>query len=129
MMVHHVITTLLIFSSWNVNFVRVGIAIMVEQDLADIFLPLAKCFKYLGLPTLGDIWFAVFAVIWYPTRHFLFFLLYYSICTQCPVFEYDPENNIIFTKTMWQANVLLLGIFQVRGCVCVCVRVCVCVHS
>jgi len=114
MMIHHVITTILIFSSWQVNNIRVGVAILVEQDLADIFLPLAKCFKYLGLPTIGDIWFAIFAVIWYPTRHFLFFLIYYSILTQCPITDYDPDKGVFLSYNVWVVYVVLLGGFQVR---------------
>jgi acyl-CoA-dependent ceramide synthase len=48
--------------------VRRGMAIMVCFDLADIFLPLAKALRYLRLEPLDDIAFAVFAVVWIPTR-------------------------------------------------------------
>ena len=48
--------------------VRIGMAIMVCFDLADIFLPLAKALRYLRLEPLDDIAFAVFAVVWIPTR-------------------------------------------------------------
>ena len=46
MMAHHFITIFLIATSYFFNFVRIGHVVLVEQDLADIFLPLAKMFKY-----------------------------------------------------------------------------------
>ena len=46
MMLHHFMTSGLVISSFLFNFTRVGTAILVEQDFADIFLPLAKMFKY-----------------------------------------------------------------------------------
>ena len=53
------------------NFVRIGVAIMVCFDFADIFLPLAKSLRYVRLNPLDDIAFALFALAWVPTRHFL----------------------------------------------------------
>ena len=53
------------------NFVRIGVAIMVWFDFADIFLPLAKSLRYVRLAPLDDIAFALFALAWVPTRHFL----------------------------------------------------------
>eukprot|EP01050_Picozoa_sp_SAG11_P035387 SAG11_NODE_12953_length_677_cov_1.077855_2_plen_111_part_01 len=61
------------------NYVRIGTAILVEQDFADIFLPLAKCCRYAQLQPLDDVFFAIFALAWLPTRHFLFFSIYGSI--------------------------------------------------
>ena len=48
MIIHHFITTFLVGGSYLLDHIRIGTAILVEQDLADIFLPLAKCFRYLG---------------------------------------------------------------------------------
>jgi hypothetical protein len=46
MMMHHFITIFLCASSYAFNFTWTGHVILVEQDLGDIFLPLAKMFKY-----------------------------------------------------------------------------------
>jgi len=46
MMMHHAITIGLTSSSYFFGFLRAGHVVLVEQDLADIFLPCAKMFKY-----------------------------------------------------------------------------------
>eukprot|EP00656_Telonema_subtile_P053065 TRINITY_DN7563_c0_g1_i2.p1 TRINITY_DN7563_c0_g1~~TRINITY_DN7563_c0_g1_i2.p1 ORF type:complete len:295 (+),score=80.41 TRINITY_DN7563_c0_g1_i2:145-1029(+) len=46
MMAHHFITIGLTSSSYFFGFTRAGHVVLVEQDFADIFLPLAKMFKY-----------------------------------------------------------------------------------
>ena len=45
MMMHHFITIGLTSSSYFFGFLRAGHVVLVEQDLADIFLPCAKMFK------------------------------------------------------------------------------------
>ena len=85
-------------------------AIMVCFDFADIFLPLAKALRYLRLgdsldrllaqqnalsactdcrhcystDPLDDITFAVFAIAWVPTRHFLMLSILVSIVEVSP---------------------------------------------
>jgi len=71
MIIHHLITSWLVTTSYWFNQVRIGTAILVEQDFADIFLPLAKSFRYLGYTNLGTLFFALFALAWYPTRYTL----------------------------------------------------------
>ena len=79
----------------------IGTAILVEQDFADIFLPIAKMLQYAArdesgsydngrtCKTLSDIGYAVFALAWIPTRHGVFFWLYHTIWT-----TFDPKNNV-----------------------------------
>ena len=62
MMIHHVITSWLVGTSYMMNYVRIGLAIMVCFDFADIFLPLAKALRYLRVEPLDDIAFVTFAV-------------------------------------------------------------------
>ena len=66
-------------------------AILVEQDLADIFLPAAKLCNYVAagkaswaptFQTFADVLFAAFAVVWIPTRHGILPVIYYSIWTE-----------------------------------------------
>jgi len=122
MMIHHLITTFLVGASFGCDNIRIGTAVLVEQDLADIFLPLAKCFKYLNLPNIGDLWFAVFAVSWYPTRHFLFFLLYYSIIVHYPIYcwsktvlgvpTWNPNQGIFNHDLTYHVFLGVLAFFQ-----------------
>ena len=118
MMIHHFITTFLVCSSFALGHIRPGTAILVEQDLADIFLPLAKCFRYLNLPNIGDIWFALFAVSWYPTRHFLFFLLYSSVWIYFPIYctnkepGWNPSQGEYNHPNLYYIFLGVLAVFQ-----------------
>ncbi|KAF9247249.1 TLC domain-containing protein [Melanogaster broomeanus] len=69
MMAHHVITIVLMVSSYAYNFTRIGCLIMVLMDCCDIFLPLAKMLRYIGFYTLCDATFIVFLISWFVTRH------------------------------------------------------------
>ncbi|KAI0774093.1 longevity assurance proteins LAG1/LAC1 [Fomes fomentarius] len=75
MMAHHVITIALMVGSYFYNYTRVGCLIMVLMDWCDLFLPLAKMFRYLGMSTACDATFVVFLLVWLVTRHFLFMLV------------------------------------------------------
>ena len=75
MIVHHFITSGLIISSYSMNCLKIGTAVLAEQDFADIFLPLAKMCKYAKIPTVGDFVFVLFVLAWIPTRHGVFFYI------------------------------------------------------
>ncbi|GBE79426.1 TLC domain-containing protein [Sparassis latifolia] len=74
MMTHHVITVLLMIGSYVYNLTRVGCLIMLLMDWCDVFLALAKMFRYLALSTLCDATFTFFLLSWLVTRHVLFIL-------------------------------------------------------
>ena len=79
MMLHHLITSGMIASSYTLNFLKIGVAVFAEQDFADIFLPFAKMFKYARKQAIADVVFGIFALAWIPTRHGLFFIIYYTV--------------------------------------------------
>lgn len=75
----------LVGTSYVFHFTRVGTAILAEQDLADILLPMAKMFKYADWKGAADAAFAAFALLWIPTRHGIFLIIYWSLWTEAPV--------------------------------------------
>ncbi|KIK98737.1 hypothetical protein PAXRUDRAFT_133548 [Paxillus rubicundulus Ve08.2h10] len=79
MMTHHIITVILMVSSYAYNFTRFGCLIMVLMDCCDIFLPLAKMLRYVAHYTLCDLTFVVFLVSWFVTRHVLFIIAIKSL--------------------------------------------------
>lgn len=116
MMMHHFLTSGLIGSSYYCNFAWFGTAVLAEQDFADIFLPLAKLFKYSKLSTLADITFAFFAVAWIPTRHGLFFVLY-KTAADAPKYvtdanPYDPSKGAYLSRLTINIYLVVLGLFQ-----------------
>ena len=79
MIVHHVVTILLITCSYLLNFSRIGSAILLLHDAADIFLESAKCLNYTAkakghewADTAKDVVFGVFAITFFVSR-----LVYY----------------------------------------------------
>lgn len=76
MMVHHIVTILLIVTSFLTNFYRVGSCILIIHDVSDVFLETAKVFNYSSQapsrrwmkPYIVDPIFAFFAVTFFITR-------------------------------------------------------------
>ncbi|KAK7984633.1 hypothetical protein PG990_013399 [Apiospora arundinis] len=84
MLTHHFVTIALISCAYYYHQTRVGNLILVLMDLVDIFLPLAKCFKYLGFTTTPDVLFGVFMVTWFFTRHVFFMMACWSVYSDLP---------------------------------------------
>jgi len=87
MILHHVVTITMFATSYCIGMTRPIHAILVEQDFADVFLPLAKMCNYIALGNsplkstfqgLADTLFALFAAVWIPTRHVILPIIYYS---------------------------------------------------
>lgn len=115
MMAHHFITSGLVGSSYYFNFTRVGTLILVEQDLADILLPVAKMFNYAKMTSAADAFFALFAVTWIPTRHGIFMCIYYSVLVHANeelAYKWDPENGYYWTANFRMVYLVALGVFQ-----------------
>eukprot|EP00747_Dinoflagellata_sp_TGD_P139558 gnl/TRDRNA2_/TRDRNA2_175907_c6_seq1.p1 gnl/TRDRNA2_/TRDRNA2_175907_c6~~gnl/TRDRNA2_/TRDRNA2_175907_c6_seq1.p1 ORF type:complete len:252 (-),score=45.78 gnl/TRDRNA2_/TRDRNA2_175907_c6_seq1:198-920(-) len=139
MILHHIVTIALLQGAYWLGFVRVGNAILTEQDFADIFLPAAKMCNYIGLgkgslqgvfSALSDVLFATFAIIWIPTRHGILPWIYRSIfveakdevlahcnCGQGTRCIWAPERMCFVTEeNIHQIDIgykVFLGIFQI----------------
>lgn len=96
MTTHHIITTLLLVSSYAVHLTRIGNAVLVIMDTADVFLCLAKCLKYLGkrFQTVCDATFGAFVFVWLVTRHGLYFWIMRSIFV-------DGTKYTTFPNALW----------------------------
>lgn len=97
MVTHHLITSTLLLTSYALHYTRVGNAVLVVMDIADVFLCLAKCLKYLKYNLLCDITFVAFVLVWMISRHGLYFWLVWSIWG--PGFKaIDPDYYRFFDK-------------------------------
>lgn len=72
MFIHHIVTMMLLFFSYVVNFVRIGTVVLLCHDGSDIFLELAKLFNYMRMGTLCDATFVVFALAFFIGRLVLY---------------------------------------------------------
>jgi hypothetical protein len=68
MFVHHIVTILLIFTSFAIGHIRIGVVIMCLHDAGDYWLEAAKVFNYAKRQKLCDGLFVVFAVVFLITR-------------------------------------------------------------
>jgi acyl-CoA-dependent ceramide synthase len=114
MLAHHVITIILMLTSYTFHFTRIGSLIMVLMDCCDIFLPLAKMLRYIGLYTYCDVTFIVFLVAWFITRHVLFIIAIKSICVDTVRLAWDlwaPDTgNYLFGPIHKGLSVLLVAL-------------------
>ncbi|KAG2187211.1 hypothetical protein INT44_004883 [Umbelopsis vinacea] len=111
MFTHHIITIILITSSYCVNFTRIGNAVLCCMDLADILLSLAKILNYLNLRTICDITFGLFALGWLVTRHGFFTMIIWSTAFDPHKYmdmKWEPENGKYFTPFTQK---IYLGLF------------------
>ncbi|PSS28029.1 hypothetical protein M430DRAFT_132140 [Amorphotheca resinae ATCC 22711] len=84
MFTHHIVTTMLIFTSYGYHQTKVANLILCIMDVVDIFLPVAKCLKYLGYTTICDIVFGIFMFTWVTARHVLYLMICWSVYADIP---------------------------------------------
>jgi acyl-CoA-dependent ceramide synthase len=82
MLTHHFVTITLIAACYANHQTRVGHFILVLMDVVDLFLPLAKCLKYLGFGTICDVVFGLFMASWFLARHVFYLMTCWSIYTE-----------------------------------------------
>lgn len=79
MFAHHVVTILLISTSWRYGFTRVGTLILILMDGVDIVFSSAKLLKYTGFHNACDVFFGLFVVSWILARHVTYLRVVYSV--------------------------------------------------
>ena len=137
MMTHHIITVILMVTSYFTNFTRVGCVIMVLMDCCDIFLgvrsscfpiyisnlikflsiQLAKMIRYLNISQLAcDLMFGCFMLFWVVTRHVLFISVIFSTMFTAPQLidmQWIPEEGYYFDNKAYLMFCALLCAIQV----------------
>ncbi|KAJ3364028.1 sphingosine N-acyltransferase lag1 [Allomyces javanicus] len=114
--VHHLVTCTLLVSSYYVHYTRIGHAVLVTMDVADIFLCLAKCFNYVKWRAICDATFVVFVAVWVASRHVAYYFIARSLWTDIydlVEIKWDPENGHYMSVTLLRTFLLLLAVLQV----------------
>ena len=100
MFVHHALVVVLLVSSYAGNFILVGCATLFYHDITEIFLELAKIFRYFQMQTMCDLTFTIFAAVWGLCR-----LCYFpSRVIRSTLYE---SGGTISTFAWWFFNALL----------------------
>ncbi|KAJ3374091.1 sphingosine N-acyltransferase lag1 [Allomyces arbusculus] len=114
--VHHLVTCALLVSSYLCHFTRIGNAVLVTMDVADIFLCAAKCCNYAKLRKTCDSLFVTFVLVWLVSRHYVYFFFVRSIWVDVPnilEFKWDPQNEYYISSNFQYFFLALFGILQV----------------
>lgn len=102
---HHLLTIGLIVGSYHFNYFRIGAAILMEQNAADVLYYHAKMFKYAGLEKTATSTLVVFLFVWVYTRHFIFGFILYSVWFELPnhisAAGWDPVSGYYFSDSLW----------------------------
>merc|ERR1712087_41057 len=92
-MIHHFAAIALLALSYNSGVVRVGVAVLLLHDPADIVLQSAKLFRIFNWSLLTNILFAVLVVTWFLTRIVVF--PYHCILSGFIYFKNDNDSTVI----------------------------------
>jgi len=91
MLAHHVVTSLLLGLSLATGYLRIGMVVLLLHNAFDPFLHLAKCTKYLEVPLVPDVAFALCAATFFVSRLILYpqaiYAAWSGVCTgveTCP---------------------------------------------
>ena len=84
MFTHHIVTCLLLLSSYGYYETRVGNVILCLMDVVDVVFPTAKLLKYAGWQTACDVAFGVFILSWFIARHVLYLTVCWSVYVDSP---------------------------------------------
>lgn len=115
MLTHHIITISLMAMSYRMNYTRIGNAVLVLMDPADIMLAIAKMLKYLGFHTLCDAQFGVFVLVWFVTRNLLYPRLLWSVIHDPQKYiryKWRPSKDLFFTVNVQRVYIVFLGALQ-----------------
>lgn len=85
MLVHHFATISLMVFSYYVDLTKVGLCVLMIHDVNDLLLETAKVFVYLQWETVANIFFGIFALVWFIVRWFFFS---YNILHSAYVYAY-----------------------------------------
>ena len=107
MFIHHIATILLIFCSFVIGHVRLGVVIMFLHDASDYWLEIAKLTNYMKLQTICDGLFVMFAVTFYLTRWIYYPFVVLSTMTYTTVEVHGPfASHTIFTVLLYILQLL-----------------------
>ncbi|KAL7422241.1 Sphingosine N-acyltransferase lag1 [Cryptotrichosporon argae] len=116
MFAHHIVTITLVVVSYATNYTRIGVVVHTLMDFCDIWLPLAKMFRYLNFRTACDLTFVVFLVGWFVTRQIGLALVIRSIVLDLPRFipsVWAPARGVYAKRVLHWTYAALLSLLLV----------------
>ncbi|EDO19518.1 hypothetical protein Kpol_1018p49 [Vanderwaltozyma polyspora DSM 70294] len=78
---HHIVTLLLIWSSYVFHFTKIGLSVYITMDVSDFFLASSKTLNYLD-SNLTQVTFISFVFSWVYLRHYVNLKILWSVLTE-----------------------------------------------
>ncbi|RKP10045.1 TLC domain-containing protein, partial [Thamnocephalis sphaerospora] len=116
MFTHHIVTAILLATSYVTNFTRFGNAVLCMMDLADILLALAKCLRYARFQKACDTMFGLFMLAWIYTRFYLYAHVCYAAYAEGVMYLspiWDPPRGLFLTLNTPYFFLTLFGALQI----------------
>ncbi|KAH3902427.1 probable Sphingosine N-acyltransferase LAG1 [Saccharomycodes ludwigii] len=105
---HHVITLLLIWTSYVFHFSKMGLAIYITMDVSDFFLSLSKVMNYLG-SVYTPVFYIIFVVSWIYLRHVVNLKILWGVLTK---FRTVGNYNLNFATQQYKCWISLPIVFS-----------------
>ncbi|KAL7136355.1 hypothetical protein ABFS83_10G024800 [Erythranthe nasuta] len=124
MMSHHIVTVILISTSYVTRFFRIGAVILALHDASDVFLEAAKVFKYSGKEFGASLFFGLFALSWVLLRliFFPFWVIRSSSYYLCEVLNLS-ETYSATLYYLFNTMLLTLLIFHIYWWILICAMI------
>ncbi|KAK2380576.1 Ceramide synthase loh2 [Trifolium repens] len=121
---HHVITVILIGTSYLTSFFRIGSIILALHDASDVFLEAAKVFKYSGREFCASVFFAFFAISWLILR-LIFFPFWVIRATSLDLQQCLnlSESFPMFLYYVFNTLLIMLLIFHIYWWMLICAMI------
>jgi len=107
----------LIVASYKFNFFRVGAAILLEQNAADVFYYHAKAVKYMKWERVANGIVIIFLFVWVYTRHYIFGWILYSVWQELPLYLNKPgwDHATGYYYADWLKYLFLIALGALQG--------------
>ncbi|KAH9550115.1 hypothetical protein CY35_10G055900 [Sphagnum magellanicum] len=113
MMSHHIVTIGLIAYSYITGSFRAGTVILALHDVSDIFMELAKLFKYCRSELGASICFGLFVLSWVLLR-LIYFPFWVIWSTSYKVISYVDLSNAHISLLYYVCNTLLITLLVIH---------------
>ncbi|CAL9729326.1 ceramide synthase Lac1p [Monosporozyma unispora] len=107
MIYHHIVTLLLVWSSYVFHFTKMGLPIYITMDISDLLFALSKDVNYIDSPVTPYI-FSIFVCSWVYLRHYINIKILWSVVTE---FRTVGEYRLNFAVQQYKCWISLPIVF------------------
>lgn len=111
MIYHHIVTLLLVWSSYVFHFTKMGLPIYITMDISDLLFALSKDVNYIDSPVTPYV-FSIFVCSWVYLRHYINLKILWSVVTE---FRTVGEYRLNFAVQQYKCWISLPIVFTLIG--------------